>query len=128
MRKIFLLAAVLLLAIPCAVVRAGGDDPIDIVIGDGGSLGGAPAHYAPALIPISAAYYPSLGSVLLEFRYGLGSVTVTLENQTTGTVTSSVVNAVQGAQLFPISGDTGVYEMTFTLSNGRMYVGSFEIE
>lgn len=128
MRKIFLLAAVLLLAIPCAVVRAGGDDPIDIVIGDGGSLGGSPAHYAPALIPVSAAYYPSLGSILLEFRYDLGSVTVTLENQTTGVSSCSVINAVQGTQLFPISGNTGVYEITFTLSNGRVYVGSFEIE
>lgn len=103
-------------------------DPLEIIISEGGSNSGGSGYHAPALIPISAEYYPSLCSILLDFRYDLGYVTVLLENQSTGATSQTVINAVQGSQLFPISGDFGVYEITFTLTNGRVYVGTFEIE
>jgi len=128
MRKILLLAAALLLTIPCTVVYAGDDDPIDVVIGDGGSYGGGQGHHAPALIPIEATYYPLLSCILVDFLYDLGSVAVVIENQTTGAYSQTVVNATQGIHPFLISGDIGVYEITFTLSDGHTYIGSFEIE
>ena len=128
MRKILLLAAALLLTIPCAVVYAGDDDPIDVVIGDEGSNGGGRPHHAPALIPIEATYYPLLSSILVDCLYDLGSVSVVIENQTTGAYSQTVVNATQGVHPFLISGDIGVYEVTFTLSDGHTYIGSFEIE
>ena len=38
MKKILLFATALLLAIPFNVIYADGDDPIEIIIGDGGSV------------------------------------------------------------------------------------------
>lgn len=111
-----------------ATAVAQNSEPTEIPIVDGGIDLGGSGYHAPALIPICAEYYPSLCSIVLDFRYDLGYVTVSLENQTTGATSQTVINAVQGPQFFPIAGDVGVYEITFTLSNGRVYVGTFEIE
>ena len=127
MRKILLLAAALLLTIPCTVVYAGDDDPIDVVIGDGGSYGGGQGHHAPALIPISATYYPSITSIVVNYLYDLGSVTVEIENQTTGEYSQSVVNALAGPMPFIISGTSGHWRISFTLSSGVCYYGEFDI-
>ena len=124
--KTIFLAIALLRAVPCMVIYAGDDDPIDVVIGDGGSNGGGRPHHTPALIPISASYYPVLSSILVDFLYDLGSVSVAIENQMTGAYSQTIVNATQGIPPFLISGDRGVYEIT--LSDGHTYIGSFEIE
>ncbi len=122
------LIALIIAFFPYIAISAPDGDPTEILINEGGQDTGGSGYHAPALIPISAAYYASFTSLVLDFRYDLGSVTVALENQTTGAASQTVVNAIQGAQLFPIAGDAGVYEITFTLSNGRVYVGTFEIE
>lgn len=128
MKKILALAVALLLAVPSSIVRAVDGEPIDIIILDGGSSEGGQYHRAPALIPISASYYPTLSSLLLDFRYDLGAVTVSLENLDTGAVAQSVIIALPGAQLLPVSCDTGSYRITFTLTNGRVYTGTFEMD
>lgn len=104
------------------------DEDIVILIIDGGSLGGDPAHHAPALIPIQAAYCPTLSAVLVDFLYDLGSVSVEIENETSGAYTQTTVNATQGVHPFVISGNTGDYTITFTLSNSHVYIGEFSIE
>lgn len=58
----------------------------------------------------------------------LGSISVEIENLTTGAYSQATVNATQGVHPFLISGDVGTYEIIFTLSDGRVYFGSFEIE
>lgn len=105
------------------------DDPegTDILITEGGELGGSPIHYAPALIPIQAAYYPSLSSIWVNFRWDLGSVTVEIGNETTGEQMQTTVNATQGMHPFLISGAVGHWIITFTLSNGVVFQGEFDI-
>ena len=99
----------------------------DILIIEGGSSGGGPAHYAPAMIPIMAAYYPSLSTILVLFRYDLGLVSVEIENLSTGEYSQTLVNASQGVHPFLISGTSGTWTITFTLSSGVQYYGEFDI-
>ena len=130
MKKILLLVSFICLCAPLVKAQngGGGEPPEIIIIGEGGSGGGSPIHYAPALIPIQAAYYPSLSTIMVLFQYDLGPVSVEIENQTTGEYDQTLVNATQGVHPFVISGHAGIYEITFTLSNGQVYQGSFEIE
>jgi Protein of unknown function (DUF3244). len=109
--------------------QSGGNaDPITIIIGEFGDTGGSPSHHALALIPIQAAYYSSITTILVDFLFDLGSVSVEIENQTTGSYSQTTVNATQGVHPFMISGDMGDYTITFTLSNGHVYIGEFSIE
>ena len=108
---------------------ADGDDnePVIIIIGDG-STGGGPSHHAPALIPISAEYYASLSSLIVDFLYDLGTLIVDIENQTTNFSQQTIINGTQGSHLLSISAGTGAYKITFTLTDGHTYIGLFEIE
>lgn len=111
-----------------------GDEPIPILIIEGGTdIGGTGFHEGGSyseysgVILFTAAYYPSQSSVVFEFLSDLGSVSVTVVNQTTGRTTRAILNAVKGTQSILISGDAGVYRITITLPNGKVYSGSFKI-
>lgn len=93
----------------------------------GGDDKGGPVHRAPALIPIEAAYEASLSGIVVNFIYDLGTATVSVKNLMTAVVSRSVIGACQGVLFLPISGEAGVYEITFTLADGRWYWGTFEI-
>lgn len=111
---------------PCC--RADGDDdPVIIFVGESG-IGDTPIIRSPALIPISACYYSSLSTILVSCSVDLGLMTVEIENVTTGTHSQTLIDATQGVHAFAISGDAGIYEITFTLTGGHEYIGSFEIE
>lgn len=127
MKKILLLFLSLCLFVPSIKAQSGGDDPIGIVIGEGGNHSGAPSHHAPALIPIQAAYYPSLITIFVIFLSDLGSVSVEIENETTGTYSQQVVNTSYSPQPFLITGAAGHWTITFTLANGKVYFGEFDI-
>lgn len=106
-------------------MHADGDET-DIIIGEVGSGGGTIFH-APALVPIQALYYPSLSTIYVNFLYDLGTVSVEIENETTGAYSQSVINATQGVHPFLISGASGHWTITFTLSNGVVFYGEFTI-
>jgi hypothetical protein len=105
----------------------GDDDPLTIFVGEPG-VGDTPIIRSPALIPISAYYYSSLSTILVNCSIDLGSMTVEIENITTGSLSRTTIEATHGVHPFAISGDVGIYEITFTLSGGHEYIGSFEIE
>lgn len=134
MRKILSYLLVLAgLMIPASFSPAycsGGMDAggIDINEGGEGKGGGDPTHRSPALIPIEASYDATLPGIILNFLYDLGPVAVSLENRTTGQVCQTVIEACQGGQVLPLFVEAGVYEIRFTLENGRWYWGTFEIE
>ena len=129
MKKLLLFAAAFLLALPFTWAQTGGgDDPFEILIGEGGTGNGGPEHRSPGTIPFQVAYSSSLSSLLLTFNDNLGSVAIRVENLTTGWYLQTQVNAVSGSQLLPISGTSGYYEITFTLTDGHIYIGYFEIE
>ena len=124
-KKLFILIAALFFALlPLASIScfANEDEPLPIVIGDP-NPGGGPIFYAPAQIPIGAVVYPSLCTIVVDFLFDLGSVSIEIEN-----LTQTTLNATQGAHPILFSGDSGIYEITFTLSNGHIYWGTFEIE
>lgn len=128
----FLLIAILSLGLfamtsaPCCYAD-GEDDPLTIFVWEP-SLGNTPIVRSPALIPISACYYSSLSSILVNCSIDLGSMTVEIENITTGSLSRTTIDATQGVHAFAISGDAGIYEIKFTLTGGHEYIGSFEIE
>ena len=128
----FLLIAILSLGLfamtsaPCCYAD-GEDDPLTIFVWEP-SLGNTPIVRSPALIPISACYYSSLSTILVNCSIDLGSMTVEIENITTGSLSRTTIDATQGVHAFAISGDAGIYEITFTLTGGHEYIGSFEIE
>lgn len=109
-----------------ASAQDGGDPPTDILITEGGSTGGGPIAHAPALIPIQAAYYPSITTILVDFLYDLGQVSVEIENETTGAYSQTTINAMQGVQPFLITGTSGHWTITFALP-GSTYFGEFDI-
>ena len=82
---------------------------------------------APGQIPIECVYLSSASTIVVNYFYDLGSVTVEIENQTTGEYSQSVVNALAGPMPFIISGTSGHWSITFTLSSGVQYCGEFDI-
>ena len=131
MKKLFLVLFLICLVSPFLHAQTGGDEPVVIIIGgdgsgNGGGNGSGPVRHAPALIPIQAAYYPSLSTLLVNFIYDLGLVAIEIENLTTGESIQTNVNAVQGVHPFSLPNVAGDYVITFTLPNGRVYRGVFE--
>lgn len=130
MKKLLLVLLFVCFAYPFLYAQTSGDEPVIIIIGggDGNGNGSGPIKRAPALIPIQAAYYPSLSTLLVSFMYDMGQVAIEIENQTTGEFIQSTVNATQGVLPVSFLNITGDYVISFTLSNGRVYYGLFEIE
>ena len=83
-------------------------------------------HRAPAQIPISC-FLEDNASLMVFFLADLGSVSVEIENQTTGEYNQTTMNALAGPALFPISGTSGHWTITFTLTSGVRYCGEFDI-
>ena len=130
-KNLFIILAICLIGLFACIAEtrsfAGDENTIPIIIGEG-DFGGSPIIRSPGSVPIEAAYYPSLSFILVNFDYDLGSISVKIECLTTGAYSQVLLNATQGVHPFLISGDTGIYEITFTLSDGHTYIGSFEIE
>lgn len=130
MKKLLLVLLFVCFAYPFLYAQSSGDEPVIIVIGggDGNGNGSGPIKRAPALIPIQAAYYPSLSTLLVSFMYDMGQVAVEIENQTTGESDQIAINATQGVHAFSLVYSVGDYVVLFTLPNGQVYRGVFEIE
>lgn len=129
MKKLLFVLFLIFFTSPFLHAQTGGDEPVIIIIGsEGDGNGGGPIKRAPALIPIQAAYYPSLCALLVNFIYDLGQVAVEIENQTTGESIQSTINATQGVHPFSLPNIAGDYMITFTLPSGRVYSGAFEID
>lgn len=138
MRKIaFILSVVAGLCIsnPSALANGfadGGDDggvtEIPIINGEGDSGTSGPVNRAPSYVPIAAEYWDAVSSIIVFFRNDLGTVSIAIENLSTGSCIQTVVNARQGVFPFRISGEEGIYRISFTLSNGHKYTGMFELE
>lgn len=96
-------------------IRAAGDQATGEVI-----------HRAPVQIPI-ACLLEDDSCLVVTFLADLGTVSVEIENLTTGEYCSSPVNALPGPMIFPISGSVGNWRISFTLPSGVRYSGEFEI-
>lgn len=101
------------------------DNPLPIPIGNlGADTGGS---RAPILIPIECYYYPSLSSVLACFQYSIGTVDIAVKNLDSGAVSNQNVNGTAGIHMIAVSNSPGLYSITFTLSDGSVYGGTYTI-
>ena len=109
---------------PVWSVRAqSGEDPITIPIEEGGSNGSGPTFRGPT--PMSCVLHQTTSVIEVYFLNDLGSVSVEIENQTTGEYSQTQVNAQAGPMFFPITHTTGLWSIVFTLENGIQYFGEF---
>ena len=83
-------------------------------------------HRDPSQIPIACFLEEDL-YLLVNYSIDLGSVSIEIENLTTGEYSQTQVNALAGPMVFPISGTAGHWTITFTLSSGVVYYGEFTI-
>lgn len=86
------------------------------------------APEAPRSIPaeVSAEYDDVLNSVVASLVNAGTSVDVSIENLSTGESYNDSVSG-NGIAVLPISGSSGVWVITFTLSGGEVYEGEFEL-
>lgn len=128
-RKIsFLLIAILIAAFYSPICIADDDTPTSITLNVPDDPGDTPIFRSPSFIPIEACFYYSISTIFARFIYDLGRVSVVIENQTTGEFVQNTINGTQGDHAFLISGNSGVYEISFKLPDQSEYVGFFEIE
>ena len=95
-----------------------GDEDVNIIIVDPNAPGAEVLH-RDASVPITCTL--SSNCLYVTFLESLGSTSVDIENHTTGEYNQTVVNAQIGSTVFPISGITGNWSITFTLTNGTIY-------
>ena len=101
-----------------------GDEDVNIIIVDPNAPGAEVVH-RDSCVPIICTL--SANCLSVTFLESLGQISVEIENHTTGEYNQTVVNAQIGSTVFPISGITGNWSITFTLTNGTIYQGSFNI-
>lgn len=85
-------------------------------------------HRNPDYVPMQAYYDDFTSSVCVTFLENLGNVDICIENTISGDYTVYNVDSALGAAFLPINGSEGMYRITFTLANGVLYEGLFEIE
>lgn len=120
---IMLLGAILASHVLCA--PAWGDEDVNIIIVDPNGPAAEVLHRSPAQAPVLCLLAEDCLNV--AFLSNLGSVSVEIENQTTGEYTQTVVNAVAGPMVFPFSGNAGFWTITFSLADGTVYYGEFSL-
>lgn len=78
-------------------------------------------------IPIDAFFSAEKAIVTITFFVNLGNVIIRLNNLTTGSTVSTVVDSSCGSCILPITGGSGLYLLEFLLSDGTRYYGYFLI-
>ena len=122
---LLLLALFAFMLIPALNLGADpGDDPTIIILEDEFPYGENP-NRAPSVIPIECLYYPSYSCIVAVFHFTLGTVTVEVENLTSGAYSSQVINGTAGAHIIPASNAAGTYRITFILADGTKFSGEF---
>ena len=76
--------------------------------------------------PIDCHYHGMMTSIVTTFSNGLGNVTFTVTNCSTGETWYDVIDsAIEPQFIMPISGTDGFYEIVYITENGDVYEGSF---
>ena len=118
-KQIFLLIAVLLPTIICNATKTDLEDGLSHI-----SIKVTQSHGEPKISSIQATIEGHWLSVV--FLENLGQVTVEVSSTTVGEVETQSINTPNGVNIYiPASGS---YIVTFTLANGDIYYGEFEVE
>ena len=81
-------------------------------------------NLAPAKVQIECFYYSYTNSLELSFLSNLGTVNVSLENQTTGEIQDYVGNSALGRMVIPIESNFA-YRVDIVTESGRTFYATF---
>jgi hypothetical protein len=129
-KKVLQIAACLIVVvlssnIACGITLPMFDPVTPIVIGPA-PLNPGDAPRTPSMVRIEAALDTDLYSVYVKLWNAGTSVTVDIENVTAGESYQYFVSG-NSSDVLPISGSSGYWTITFTLSDGSVYGGCFII-
>lgn len=130
MQKTRLFKSLLFAIMPMAMLsfsvnlRAEKEQSVILLKKDSGPQSNPGAPRTPSATIIEAYYDSELLSVCVYFSNAGDFVDVNFENLDTGETAYYSV-AGSGGAVLPISGNAGLWQITFTLSNGDEYVGEF---
>ncbi len=113
-----------------ARATATNDDPvkgsIEIIITTTASSSGH-IKRTPAYINISAVYDNITECVVTTFAQNIGTVTITLTNETTGETSTTTVDSSFGTSSIQTSGTSGSWHVEYATSGGSTYEGNFTL-
>ena len=125
MKKFLLLFGIMLFSITTGLQASETSDNNIITIHVLRPSGSTP--HSPGDIPIYCTFDTNTSCIYVTFFSNLGYVDLELENITTGEYNHSLVNSAPGGLIYPFSGTSGLWVITFTLSSGEEYTGEFSI-
>ena len=111
-----------------AVLAAMSKDDIKtapIIIRTGGGESGNTRPRTPAFIPITGMYDD--GRVILNFIEEIGTLNITVANQSTGEMYFDCCDSADGHFEIEISASKGNYLLTIQTENGTTYYGEFTL-
>ena len=117
MRKILLILSLALLI--CCPMHSRGEDLKVIAVVEK-QKPNTMTNRAPARVQVECFYYTFTSSLELSFLSNLGTVTVSLENQTTGEIHDYVGTSFAGVMIIPVVPNSA-YGMDIVTENGRSY-------
>lgn len=123
-KGIIMLLGAIVAQLTFSPLAKGGED-VNIIIVDPTDAGAEVLHRDSAQAPILCTLEEDYLEV--TFLSSMGYVSVEIENLTSGEYNLTMINAVIGSEIFPISGNPGTWTITFTLSDGTVYYGAFVI-
>lgn len=82
-------------------------------------------HRAPVYVPIQAYLWAESSTVSAIFLQVIGVVDILITNCTTGSIVNRHIDSSLGMVEIPFVCESGVYQITFLLSNGTGYIGEF---
>lgn len=77
--------------------------------------------------PLSVLFDDVESSVITTFYQNIGTVTITLTNETTGETSTTAVDSSLGTSTIQISGTSGTWLVQYVTANGTTYEGEFTI-
>lgn len=123
MKRIVLLLSILFLAAEVTWSYSNGDHQfIPIRVLDNTTETGR-ENRSPEFIPILALYDDYSSSIYIQFLQSIGDVYIDVTNIDTGYNADFEVDSSLGTVILPISGENGLYDITFVLSEGGAYQG-----
>lgn len=88
---------------------------------------GKPIHRVPGIVPIQVSLIEDASVLGICFAYYIGDVKVSVSNDSFGDFFYEDIDSGLESVLIPLSHQNGFYTITFTLSDGTVYEGQFEL-
>lgn len=119
--------AILFISICCCQLLANirnDDGPVVVIVKEKQTTGHTQTNRTSAKVLIECYYYPFTNNIELSFLSNLGTVSVFLENQTTGELQEYAGTSSSGVMVIPVVPNSA-YRMDITTENGHNYYAVF---